>query len=212
MSQRFRRSFVCLVCAVLPACQASYPSQPTAARSIALMIHSGALVPVEVGTNAPTFLAYALDSDGAWRAVTSEATWSSSDPGVARVVEHSRLMPLSPGSITITARYDGVTATADMVVIDNTRTVPPSYPRLQLFPNFQSQVGSRAAVSALYQATSNSSRQDVRTAAAWSSDDPRVATVDGNGILQMLAVGRTVIRASYDDASAWFYLSVAPPQ
>jgi hypothetical protein len=192
------------------ACRANYPTEPTPAQPIALMIHSGALPPIEVRTNAPTFLAYALDADGAWREATTSATWTSSNPDVARLIERSRFMPVSPGTITITARYEGLEATANMVVIDNSQDIADPYPQLMLFPNIRAQVGFGGTVSALFQTSANSSRQQVASEATWTSEDPRVATVDDTGRVRAIAVGRTVIRASFGGATRWFYLTIAP--
>jgi len=206
----FRTTITVLVIIVGAGCQASYPTQPTTVPSTALFVHSGVLEPVEITGNASAFQAYALDADGAWHIVTASATWTSSDAGIGRLAAPGRFTPVSPGSVTITARYDGVEATANMVVIENSRSATPQYPRLELSPSINATVGGTGFVDSSYQETVNSGRTGVRTSTNWSSDDPRVATIDANGLVKGLAIGRTVIRAEYRGATNWFYLSLAP--
>ena len=55
-------------------------------------------------------------------AVSGNFRWSSSNPAVARIEDtgsvHAAVMPVAPGTTTITLTVDGLTATYDMVVTD----------------------------------------------------------------------------------------------
>ena len=60
-------------------------------------------------------------SDGSTKNITSVAKWRSADPATARVSGSGRVTGIAPGTVTITAKLDGKSATAVITV-----TVPPS--------------------------------------------------------------------------------------
>ena len=62
-------------------------------------------------------------SDGSTQNVTSQATWTSSNPSVATVTNTGLVTPLSNGSIDIAATHSGMTGTLHLAV-----TVPPPSP------------------------------------------------------------------------------------
>ena len=74
------------------------------------------LVPQKVvlsGTGASQrFLVLATYSNGQKQEITSKSSFSISDPRIAKVDGHGRVVSLSDGKTTITAKIDGHTATA----------------------------------------------------------------------------------------------------
>jgi hypothetical protein len=64
------------------------------------------------------FLAMATYSDGTERDVTSEVEWRLSNPVLAKPVSAGRLMPLSDGTLTITAKLDGAEAKSSLKIQD----------------------------------------------------------------------------------------------
>ena len=89
------------------------------------------LVPQKValsGANASQrFLLLATYSNGLEQEITSEADFSISDPQVAKVDEHGRVVSLSDGKTTITASIDGHTATAVLWCEDALLDSPVSF-------------------------------------------------------------------------------------
>ncbi|MBY0496334.1 MAG: Ig-like domain-containing protein [Cyanobacteria bacterium] len=165
-----------------------------------------------VATNSTNaFLAYALDSDGAYKLVTTAAQWSSSDPSVARTTTTvGTFLAAGPGSTTISARYDGVEATFPMVVVAATSTAITA-PTLRVTAASPRTIGGTAAATAtlLRPQTAN---QNVTTEVGWTSSDPAVATIDQDGRMRGVGIGTTLITAQYQNLSQFFWASIAPPQ
>jgi len=196
--------FVCISGA---ACNASYPTEPTKAAATTLFIHQGARGRVPIGTTAYGFSAYTLDADGIYEHVTDRATFTSSDSGVARLSGRSTFIAAGAGVTTISASFGGLTASVPMMVFDP-RT--PIYPRLSIVYNGPNAIGARAQTAAGLQRTAQSPNENVSSQVTWTSDNPRVATIDQAGIITGVGVGMTMISGTYDGLTDWYWLSIAP--
>lgn len=174
------------------------------------MIHVGAIGQVTPGNTARSFAAYRLDSDGAFALVTPLATWTSSNSTVVRITgtssAPSTFVAVAPGAATITARYEDVTASFPIVVIESA----PFYPRLVLTLGNPGLVGRVAQASATLEASATAARESVTTRVAWTSSEAAVATIDQNGTIRAVGVGATVITASLGNLTQFYWLSVAP--
>lgn len=210
MFRRFRAVICILLSVAAAACNASYPTSATEPKLVGLMIHVGAIGQLIPSNTMPrTFAAYSLDSDGTFRLVTLQTTWTSSDPGVVRLEGSSndpaRFRALAPGTATITARYQDVTASFPIVVLEPVAV----YPRLVLTMGNPGLVGRVAQTTAWLEPRA-SVGENVTARAQWTSSDSAVATVDQDGTIRAVGIGTTVIRASFEHVSAFYWLSVAP--
>jgi uncharacterized protein YjdB len=116
------------------------------------------------------------------------AVWTSDKPQVATVDANGLVRSLTPGRAIMTATFQKLTSSAAVEVLDvASLTVSPS--RVTLV----GPVGSKVALLAeIKDGKGNPSSLKPR----WLSGDPKVATVDANGVVTSADEGRTTILAS----------------
>jgi hypothetical protein len=199
------RSLAAGIALISVSCRASYPVPPDPTIVAVQIFSVYPLSYVEVGKSY-SFYAYAVWSDGAYEPVTEKATWASSDstilsPGVYAGTFNTK----APGRIDISATYRSATGVLSIpaVVFGSL-----SYPRLAISAGNPDVYGGKGYLS-LTLMTAASSSTPVTTLAAWTSDNPAVATV-ANGSLEVHGVGPTMIRATYNNLTAECWLSVWP--
>lgn len=134
--------------------------------------------------------ATATYSDGSTVDVTESATWSSDDEGVATVAG-GEVSSVGEGAATITATLDGISGSATVNVL------PPVIVGIAVDPASSTIfVGDTTQLTAT--ATySDGSSADVTGAAAWTSSDTGVATVD-TGAVEGVGAGLATISAEVD--------------
>lgn len=142
---------------------------------------------VAAGTNSG-FTAIATYSDATTEDVTQAAQWTSSLPAVATVTG-GRVSAVTAGSATITALFNGKSATATITVTNATLTSLAIAPQ-----NYGISVGTSAqlAVSGTF---SDGSIQDLTSGVTWSSSSPGVATVSTSGRVSGVTTGNATITA-----------------
>ena len=153
------------------------------------------------------YLAILVDENGDKIDVTSDATWSSSNTATATVNAAGLASSVATGSTIITAAFNGIKSTASLEVNNKSVTA------VSVFP------GERDSIIGLttqYTATalfSDNTIQDVTVDAAWSSNDPAIASVEANGKTTATGVGDATITASYSgvDGSATLHVLGAAP-
>lgn len=137
------------------------------------------------------FVATGHYSDGSTAFLTHSVTWSSSDPGAASISATGLATALAvPATVTITASLGPQTATATFIASN-----APS--RVVVAPVVETiGIGSERTfrTTAIYP---GDIAEDVSGQAAWTSSDPAIATVDGNGVVRALAHGDVTITAGY---------------
>ena len=149
------------------------------------------------------FSAAAILSDQTSQDVTSQATWTSSDAGIAAISDSfpgkGICQTLAPGSAVISATFGGTSGSTTITVSPATLStiqVTPFAPRIP--------VGYRTPMQATGLYTDNST-QDLTFLATWSSSAPATAAVsDSNGtkgLLSPLAAGTATITASFQGMS-----------
>jgi uncharacterized protein YjdB len=146
--------------------------------------------------------------DARGRTVQSpNVTWSSNDESRARVSQSGAVAARSDGAVTITASVGSVSGVARI------RVVPP--PRIAVARlNVTRQpatleVGKAHAVGA--SALDAEGRPLLDREIAWSSSDPRVATVGADGTIQAVAPGRATITARSEGQTHSFSVEVTAP-
>jgi hypothetical protein len=143
------------------------------------------------------YTATGVYSDNTTVDLTSQATWASSDTAVASLIGTGALRTatgLSAGTTTITATFNGVTGTGQLLVTGATLTsidVTPPTPTASVGFNLQ------------FRATghfNDNTTQDLTADVLWSSSDPNAATVSNatgsRGLASALQAGTSTISAS----------------
>jgi hypothetical protein len=207
MSSMMRRIVVLVAPLIVAcACNASYPTQPSAPTAVGLQLHVRNPLGRAIVGNSYGFTAYALRSDTAWEDVTAKAEWRSSNIGILRSpVSGSSFVATSPGTASVLVRYEGQVQSLDVEVIASS---PQHRPRLSvdLFQGLT--VGGTASLRALFFPASGSTAI-VTADAAWESSDPGIVTVD-RGTVRGIAPGTATIAATHQGMSDFLRISVAP--
>lgn len=129
-------------------------------------------------------------SDGSQVNVTSQATYSTSAPGVAAVNNSGTVVSLGNGTATITVSFGGMTAQIVVTVNVVTLTALSVEPTSILFTTLEQTNG--LLVKGHY---SNGSVQPLN-GAVFSTANPAVATVNASGLVTAKANGSTTITVS----------------
>jgi hypothetical protein len=155
-----------------------------------------------------SFSVLAIHADGVYEALgTSEATWTSSNPAVVRLIGTSSptLQAVGAGIATITVAARGFSDSATVEIVNS--SAASTYPRLTVTPLSGPTGANETRDARLLFSESPTSFLDVGAEADWSSSNPRVATVAA-GRITGVGQGATEISASYRGYSDRFRLSV----
>ena len=131
--------------------------------------------------------------------VTSSTTWSSGDTKIAGVSQ-GHVSGVGAGSVIITAKYNGYTATASVTVRG-----PAT-----LTLGWTSQTVTKGKVlsnAAIYSPNDGTSAKDVTVTATWTTSNAAVATVAGGSITAQ-GSGTAILTATYNGLSASCVITV----
>jgi hypothetical protein len=118
-------------------------------------------------------------------------TWTSENPGVAKVEVDGTVIVKTPGTASISAAVDGRTARAHIVVRQRVTAVRPAKDSTLSVPEGEQRVASILAF--------DSHGHIIRgRAVAWASDDTTIATVDSSGVVTGRTLGHTTVHAVVD--------------
>lgn len=137
------------------------------------------------------FIAQGLYSDGSNSDETQNASWVSSNPSVA-TVNLGEVTTDSAGNTTISAEWNGFSASADLTVTDATFSSLNIDPSSLILANGTS---GKLTATAIF---SDGSSVDVSNQTDWTSDMTGVANVDGTGLVTATGVGNATITGDYD--------------
>jgi hypothetical protein len=168
-----------------------------------------------VAFSSMTVSAYLADSDGAYKNVSAQTRWTSSN---ATVLSFTGLAGASDsasfrtglGSARLLASYENLSAELPVTVGAN----PAIVPFISMRPSTLSLsvVQPAMRLQANYFNTAFGVGTDVAAAAAaWTSSDPSVATMD-RGMVTGLKIGTTELTATFGGATGRLLLSVFPSQ
>jgi len=145
--------------------------------------------------------------------VTDQAVWSSDTPAVAAFVTASspnRVTAIAPGTATLTATVQGLSATIKLTVSDATVTALSITP---VAPSVPKGLTTQFAVSGTF--SDGSTQPPLTFDVAWSSSDAAVATVSDDpaskGLATGLAIGTATISATFKGVSSTTLLTVTEP-
>jgi uncharacterized protein YjdB len=151
-------------------------------------------------------------SDNSSDDVTGQATWQSSETGVATVVtggeEAGRVSATGVGTADITGTFRDAINDMTFSDTDSLRVNPAVLTSIQVSPL---SLTVPAGLAVQYQALgtySDNSTADITADVSWNSSNQTVATIDLAGLAQTVQTGSTTITASLDGISANTSLSV----
>ena len=123
--------------------------------------------------------------------VTSGVTWQSSNPGVASVSDAGILTAIAPGTVIITASYQGVTGSLTVTVANVTVSAVTLYGTTTVTRGGTTQLTATAVLG-------DGSMRIVTNVAAWASLNTDIATVSASGLVTTLSTaGTATITATY---------------
>jgi hypothetical protein len=193
-------------------CTASLPSEPSFTSLPArLVVHypiAGTNAMVGATGGSTQYEAYTIDSEGVWARVTTQATWSSSDPqGLAPVTAARGVFTYrTAGNYTISATYQGMQGVLPIEV----RETPP-FPYLHI--ETQSQVTGVSPFTSIYRYVSsaaNGRQQLMPNQTTLASSDESIGKIDENGRFTRVSPGNVRITVTQNGLSDWHWRSVPP--
>ncbi|WP_242772066.1 Ig-like domain-containing protein [Brevibacillus parabrevis] len=135
--------------------------------------------------------ATAYYTDGSSKDINSVASFSSSSPSVAQVSSQGVVTGIAPGTATITASYNGKSASAQV-------TVQGAYLLgLKASPAQLSLAAGNKGQLSIYAQYPNGVEENVSAKAQYTSGNPAIASVDGMGGVVATAAGTTTIQVTY---------------
>lgn len=127
-------------------------------------------------------------------AIYSNISWSSSNEDVVSVSEDGLITAVSPGSATITATIENLSATCIVTVTD------PIIDPEQVILNYES---VEIILGESFQLEATVLPEDTTDKSlSWNSSDPNIATVSDNGLVKAISAGTSIITATCGDISA----------
>ena len=147
--------------------------------------------PPAMATGESVELTASASTTGGKIVVTDGVTWRSSNPAVASVSDAGVLTALSPGTVTVSATYQGVTGTLAVTVANVSVTA------IMFYGNTTVTLGLTTQLTATATFADGSSRI-VTNFATWQSLNTDIATVSASGLVTASSTaGTATITATY---------------
>ncbi len=151
------------------------------------------------------------------RALTSVASWSSSNETVAKINSTGLLTLLSAGSTTIKVGFAGATGELALNAAPLTEgseslkwSIAP-FAAIEISGKPNSLVVGDPTVQLFAKGlTQDSTTRAINAIASWSSSDESVAKVDASGVMTIVGPGITTINAKYQGIAGSLSVNVAP--
>ncbi len=145
-------------------------------------------------------------SDGSTEPLTSNVSWTSSDPAVAGVNANGLVAALATGEAAISAVYNGQVFSGALTVVLGAPTSIAVTPALISVGIDDTKQFTATAVFA------DGSTQDLTSQVGWTSSAANVALISNTGLASGLSAGTTQIAASYQGVSGSATLTVSTAQ
>jgi uncharacterized protein YjdB len=133
-------------------------------------------------------------SDGTTADITSQVTWSTSDPAVATANVSGLLTAVKAGSVIASAKQGAITGSMTIAVNAATLSSISVSGGAALAAGLSEQLSAQGTYS-------DSSTQTITSQVAWQTSDATVATVSASGMLTSLKAGNVTITASMNSVS-----------
>ncbi len=151
------------------------------------------------------FNAAGIYSDNSDDDITSQVTWTSSDPAVLTIDATGSATGVTPGQVIVTAALDGIT---DAAIVEVTPAVVTSV--VVTPPNFNAPAGTQQQMT-LTAIASDGTSEDATASATWTSSDDQVVNVGAStGLAQLLKEGAANITATLGGLSDTVTITVTP--
>lgn len=161
---------------------------------------SPAQLTLNVGDERGTVLT-ATYSDNSFADVTNQATWISSNESVATVDAKGIIHAVGIGGATIQAGYGNMSPVNISVTVQAEGTVPVLL-KLTADPGTHTLQAGQTAASVITAVYDNAVNTVVTDQVIWTTSDPAIATVSGEGVITGVAAGEGVtITASFGGKS-----------
>jgi hypothetical protein len=136
-------------------------------------------------------LTASASTTGGREVVTAGVTWQSSNANVAAVSDTGVLVANKPGTVTITATYQGIKGTLSVTVVDVTVTSIVFYGQTVVSRGLTGQLTASATLA-------DGSSKVVTNFASWQSLNTDLATVSNSGLVTAASTaGVATITATY---------------
>ena len=143
---------------------------------------------LSLAVNAASTLTWSIDP---WHAKNQTVTVTSSDPAVATISERGEVTGMHPGQATITAAAaDGRLAARCSVEVHVQTVTEVSFKEQAV----RVEEGKTQKLESTIE-PADATHKDV----TWSSADPRICTVDADGVVKGMRTGTTAVTATADD-------------
>ena len=136
-------------------------------------------------------------SDGTSKNITDDVTWSAPASEVAAVDAAGLVTARQRGSLTIQASLGAVTGITTVTV----SAAPRSLVDLIVIPSALTLDKDKQAELQATATYSDGTKADVTTDVEWSSENPKVASVSGSGVVSATDKGETTVTASLGELS-----------
>lgn len=156
-----------------------------------LTIDAGRNVILEAGGEKQLRL-YGTTKNGDDPELTDLASWTSSDPDVARVTDEGEMIAGEPGKATITARYSGKSITVRVLVMEE-----KEIREIRLSPLFLNLEEGESRQLRLYAEYEKGYDEIVSDDWDWEIEDTSIATVK-DGKVKALQTGETILTVRYE--------------
>jgi hypothetical protein len=153
------------------------------------------IVPLQTSINKATtqqYEAYLVSQDGSQRNITEASTWSIDQEALASINQRGRLSALNAGELRVSAEYQGMLATANLIITDKTIA------QFSVLPGEAvTLVGLTRQFSSFVEFT-DGSNQEVTLDTQWTSSDTQIATfADNTGRAEALTAGLVTVSAEF---------------
>jgi len=142
---------------------------------------------------------------------TNSVTWTSALPEVATINSSGLATATGPGTTTIQAEANGITATSQLTVTIATGTVPN--PVLTVIPStglaIATQIGNTIQFVAFGTPVGGGASQDLSSKVTWVSSNAGVATIGATGLATAKGIGNTIITAEYNSQTVTSDMTVS---
>ena len=158
--------------------------------------------PLTVGDIQPLTIS-ALDATNKERADIA-VTWASENPNIVTVNPQGTITAIAPGSATVTAFSEGISASVQIEVGS------PSVAQLEIQPSVISlTAGDTQSLQVI--ATDSKNREISGLPVSWKSKKPSTVTVDAEGLATAKAPGTATITATVQDKTVSVQITVSKP-
>ncbi len=137
--------------------------------------------------------------------LTSQVTWTSSDTTWATINSTGLATAVSPGPVTISAAFDGITDSTGLTIV-----APPTLQSITVTPaNTSLPTGETEQFTAIG-TLSNNTTENLTSQVTWASSDITWATINSTGLASAVSPGPVTISAAFDGITSSTGLTVNP--